>query len=255
MSTTVRPGLSAGLIQLLLTLFAGVVVLLTIALVVMGFRLRSARAAGEANALRADSTAAVLDTTRRVLLSERDRVRLLGDSAQALERRVVQLSAVTPDDFDRATRRTSVVRGGIAVTPGRVVTEASGASSVAAGDVREAVFHVDSSSAGATARFVADVAVRVPPPPVAATLRLDVALSPIVLRPRVQCGAPDAGGVRPASIAVIAPAGVTLDVLASEIDVRACNPEFGRPTGVRVPLGVAVSGALVAALTAVLLTR
>ena len=227
------------------------VAVLSLALVAgaLTFQLHRTRAAAAANALRADSLSAANDTMRAVALSARDRARILGDSLQAMERRGVQLASVAPDALDKATGRTSVARAHITVTPHIVTTTATSTpTTVATNDVREAAFHVDSSHAVASPRFTADVAVRVPPPPSAASMRLAVALEPITLSPRVQCGAPDAGGIRPASLAVVAPVGVTLDVAPLDVDVHACNPEFGRPTGVRVSLGTASLMALGAAL-------
>jgi hypothetical protein len=228
-----------------------IVAVLAIELVVSRVELAHNRATSASNALRADSLAAALDTTRAIALSLKSRNAILGDSLQALERRAVQVAAVDRDALDKATGRTSVVRTGITVTPGTVKTEALGASTVSADSVRMAVFHVDSSAAVGSTRFVADVVTRIPPPPALASLSLSLKLEPIHLEPRIQCGAPDAGGVRPASLAVLAPVGVTTTLEPLTIDVHACNPDFGRPTGIRVPLGtVGLLLGITAAITA-----
>lgn len=232
----------------LVALGLALLVMLLGAIAVQTWRLQRALDAGEQNGLRADSLAAVVDTTRVTVLRERDRARILGDSLQAVERRGVQVTDPARDDFDRATGRSSVARGGISVTPDRIITTStSGLSTVDSTDVRRAEFRIDSSAAVASPRFTAEAAVTMPAPPAAAELALDVQLMPIVLRPRVQCGAPDPAGIRPATMAVVGPLGYDLEVLPLDVDVRACNPDFGRPKGMRVGLGTVGFVALVAA--------
>jgi len=226
-------------------------------LIVSRIQLAHARSAAETNALRASNAVAERDVSRTTALRAADSARLLGDSLRAVERLVVQAPrGLKPDAFDKATGRTSVVHGGVTVTTGPVSTTAvSTSSTVSASDVRSALFHVDSSAARASVRFVADVRVDVPPPPKPGVLKLDVSFPPVTLDARQQCGPPDAAGVRPATLAVVAPVGMSVTVNRFEADVHGCNPDFGRPGGVRVPLTVAVGGALVAALVTAIFTR
>lgn len=214
------------------------------AIVVSRLQLHNARKAGEANALRADSISAVADTTRKTALRARDSVKLLGDSLAAVERRGVQLAGVPRDRFDKATDRTSVARGSVTVLNGPIKTVATSSPTSESDDVRSASFHVDSSRAIGSTRFIAQVDVTAPKPPLLATLKLGVTLPPIELEPRIQCGSPDAGGIRPATLAVVAPRGVDVTIGTLAIDVHACNPDFGRPRGIRVPLWVAAGGVL-----------
>lgn len=203
------------------------------------------RRAHEDASLRASNAIAERDVSRKAVLSAADAVKILGDSLQAVERLGVQRpgSGIKPDAFDRATDRTTVVRGGISVTPGAInITTVA-----VARDSSTIRFHVDSSLAHLGPRYVADATVTIPPRPAMPTLQLGVRFSPIVLEPRIQCG-PPIDGIRPATMAVLGPAGVPLEVQPLELNVRVCNEDFGRPTGIRVPLstaGLVSAGALV----------
>lgn len=194
------------------------------------------RRAHEDASLRASNAIAERDVSRKAVLSAADAVKILGDSLQAVERLGVQRSGggVKSDAFDRATDRTTVVRGGISVTPGSISTT----TVAVARDSSTVTFHVDSSVAHLGPRYVADAVVTIPPRPALPTLRLGVTFSPIVLEPRIQCG-PAVDGIRPATMAVLGPAGVPLEVRPLELNVRVCNEDFGRPTGIRVPLSTA----------------
>ena len=226
-----------------------VVLALVVGLGISRWQLSRARAAQEKSALRASNAIAERDVSRKAVLSAADALKILGDSLQAIERLGVQRDGggVRRDAFDRATGRTSVVRGGISVTPGAISTTTTGVVRDTA-DVRIAVFHVDSSGARVGPRYVADATVNVPRPPAAASLRLGVTFSPIAISPRIQCG-PAVDGIRPATLAVLGPAGVALEVQPLELNVRVCNEEFGRPKGIRIPIGTVgllAGGALVA---------
>lgn len=225
--------------------FAGVIVALLLAIGISRWQLHRAQAAGEKNALRASNAIASADVTRKTALSQRDALRILGDSLRAVERLAVQQpKGPARDAFDRATDRTSVARGDVTVQPRRIdATAASSPTTQLEGDVRSAHFEVDS------ARYKATVDVEVPKPPLVATLRLGVSLPPIRLQPRWQCGKPDAGGIRPATLALIAPEGYEVTIGPLEADVHQCNPAFGKPRGLRVPLwtvGAAAGAGLVA---------
>jgi hypothetical protein len=208
-------------------------------LAISRWQLHRERSAHENAELRADSLEAVNDVSRRAVLSAADAMRILGDSLQAMERRGVQLAGgVKTDAFDRATGRTSVVRGGVTVTPSAIVTTTTSSqpTRVDSVDVRIAVFHVDSSGARAGPRYVADARVEVPAPPRAASLALGVRLLPIALSTRIQCGEA-VNGIRPASMAVIGPTGYNLEVEPLQLNARVCNEDFGRPKGLRIPIG------------------
>lgn len=242
--------------RLLAYAIVALVVVLAAALAVSVYRLHRERAAHERDGVRADSVLAAGDTMRAVLLRERDRAALLGDSLQAMERRSVQLIDPKRDALDNATGRTSVLRGHVDVTPGTIHTTAgSSSATVSDSGVRSATFHIDSSAAASGPRYTADASVTVPLAPASATLALDVRFVPITLSPRLQCGAPDASGIRPATLGVIAPAGVTLAIGTSDVDVHACNPDYGRPSGIRVSLTTAALLASAAALATAIVLR
>jgi hypothetical protein len=175
-------------------------------LAISRWQLHRERSAHENAELRADSLEAVNDVSRRAVLSAADAMRILGDSLQAMERRGVQLAGgVKTDAFDRATGRTSVVTR-------------------------------RSSDLRAGPRYVADARVEVPAPPRAASLALGVRLLPIALSTRIQCGEA-VNGIRPASMAVIGPTGYNLEVEPLQLNARVCNEDFGRPKGLRIPIG------------------
>jgi hypothetical protein len=225
--------------------------------IVMTVKLKHAQAASASNALATSNAIAERDVSRAVSLARKDSIKIFGDSLHASERLAVQpAKPIKSDALDRATNRKSVARGSVTVTPGNISTSASSSpTTLLSDDVRSAHFHVDSSGSVAGPRYVADADVKVPPPPAAATLALGVTLSPITLSPRIQCGPPDRAGVRPATLLVEGPAGVPIGVGRTEVDVHTCNPDFGRPTGIRVPLTFAVLLALASATAAALLTH
>lgn len=246
-------------LNLLGWLVAAAVAFLLAWAIVASVRLHFAQKAAADNALRASNAIAERDVSRKAMLSAADAVKILGDSLQAVERLAVQTPrGIARDRFDRATDRTSVVRGGVTVTTGPIHTTATSDSSStsAAGDVRSASFHVDSSAARASVRFLADVRVDLPPPPKPGVLLLGVTFPAVTLQARQQCGPKDAAGVRPASLAIVAPLGMTVTVDRFEADVHGCNPDFGRPGGIRIPVVYALGFGLVTALaTAVLMGR
>lgn len=231
------------------------IVVLVGALVWSRWQLNRQKGAYETLALEKSNAIAERDVSRKAVLSAANAVKILGDSLQALERLGVQrgTDGVRRDDFDRATGRTSVVRGGISVTPGEILTRTVSRPTTDSLDVRIAVFRVDSSGARAGPRYVADARVEMPRPPAAASLNLGVRLLPIALSPRIQCGEA-VNGIRPATMAVIAPVGVAVEVQPLELNARVCNEDFGRPRGWRIPIGWAgglaavafVAGAVVA---------
>lgn len=236
-------------------IFAGVILALLAVVGISRWQLHRSQAAAEKNALAASNAIAARDVTRAVALSRRDSLRILGDSLHAVEHLGVQQPKLSSSPLDRATNRTSVARGSVTVTPGRIVTSAVASSSTDSSDVRSATFHVDSSKARSSTRFVADVAVAIPRPPTQASLRLGVTLPPIELEPSLQCGKPDAGGIRPATLAIVAPNGIDVVVRSLELDVHACNPGFGKPRGIRVPLWVAGAGIGLGFVGGVILSR
>lgn len=233
------------------TLVAIVILALLVWLAISRIQLARERRAHENAELAVSNAIAERDVSRRAVLSAAESMRILGDSMQALERLGVQRGdGIRRDDFDRATDRTSVVRGGITITPGTITTTTT--STTATTD--SLVFHVDSSSARAGPRYVVDAIVKTPPAPAAASLQLGIRFSPIVLSPRIQCGEA-VNGIRPASMAVIAPTGVAVEVERLELNARVCNEDFGRPKGWRIPVGWAAGLAGAAFVAGVVVAR
>lgn len=237
-------------------LLVGLLVLVLVgALAWSRWQLHREQQAHENAALAASNAIAERDISRKAVLSAADAMKILGDSLAAYERLGVQRAGgVKTDALDKATGRTTVVKGGITVKPGTIstTTTSSQPTTTDALDIRVAVFHVDSSGARAGPRYVADARVQVPRPPAAASLTLGVKLSPIALAPRIQCGnAVD--GIRPATMAVIAPVGVDITVEPLELNARVCNEDFGRPRGLRIPIGWAGGLAATAFVAGVLL--
>jgi hypothetical protein len=238
------------------------VILLIVALVgwlaVSRWQLHRERTAHENAELARTNAIAERDVSRKAVLSAADAMKILGDSLQAIERLGVQrgTEGVKSDAFDRATGRTSVVRGGVTVTPGAIVTTTTSSSPtrVDSVDVRIAVFHVDSSGARSGPRYVADARVEVPAPPAEARLQLGVRLLPISLSTRIQCGEA-VGGIKPATMAVLGPAGVELEVQPLQLNARVCNEDFGRPKGWRVSVGWVGAAAAVGFVAGVLVVH
>ena len=175
-----------------------IIVLLALALRLEQRRVHDARTHAAAASLRASNIVAERDSTRDVALENAKVAALLGDSLRVVERRVLQV-AQRNDALDRALRRERLARyqGSVAVDSLRRTVVA--APVAGDGGVRRATFRVRQ----APYTVLADV--EIVERPDSARLAVQVALDPIHVDARVTCAAPDADGIRSASIVASTP--------------------------------------------------
>ena len=194
----------------------GAIVALTMMLGVTHCRLAKVLERSAATALRADSAAAALDTTRRLELGQ-----VLGDSLAAFARRSIQQPQLD-DAVDRALRAHGVeLRRAMTVLEATVdrlaVQLASSGSPVEdTAGTRRARFTIDEPAYQGTAD------VTVPRPPAAATLDLDVGVRPVVIDLRHGCGPVSPDGIRPAIVNATTPRWLTLTFRRVEQDPGVC---------------------------------
>ena len=166
------------------------------------------RHAAEA-ALSASNLAARRDTTRTV-------AHVLGDSVRLFERRIVQV-VQRRDALDAALRTERAARYDLtAVVDSLQRSLAAVTAEDAAHRTRLADFDVRQAPYSIAAR------VEVPAPPDSAKLFLRVALDSIPLEARVNCSAPDAGGIRTASLTTSAPRWATVRLRRLEQSPDVC---------------------------------
>lgn len=221
---------------------AALVAALVLALGVSRCQVTREREARAAAALRADSIDAENDTTRRVLMSERERVRLLGDSLAVVERRAVQVPQIQ-SALDSALGRERILKADLAavvreshtVTGGTVTestdnTRATGreADSVAVGQVTVRRGSFDVRDEPYTARAI----VELPAPPARGSIDLRIRLDTARISVRPGCGAPDASGIRPATVAVSGPVWLGITLERVEQDPSLCRSPALVPRGV-----------------------
>jgi len=161
-------------------------------------------------ALRADKAEALADTTRRLV------THTAADRA-LWQRRAVQ-EAQRADSVDRElglTRKAyvaaTVTIRGLEAAAHAPVTEDSSA--------RRATFHVREVP------FTAEATVALPPPPAAGDLQLRIALDPIPLDLRLECGAAEGGGVHQASAVLSGPPWATVQLGRVEQAPEVCSPK------------------------------
>lgn len=176
-------------------------------------RLDHLRQRAATSALAASNAAAARDTTREVVL---------GDGRRVAERRVEQ---VTPRTYGTrwapgiAHLARYVVRGTIDTLHASATADSAGLPRGEHFHVRQAPYTVDADVTGARAD--------------SARLALTVTLDTLSLEARVRCAAPDADGIREATIAVTGPAWAHVQLGRVEQDPALCrSPALAsRPPG------------------------
>lgn len=220
---------------------AALVAGLVMALGVSRCQLAKAREAGASAALRADSIDAENDTTRRAMLSERDRARLLGDSLAVVERRAVQAPQIQTA-LDKALKRERILRADLAAvvreshtTTAGTVTETRDtvrdptrrdADSVGVGLVRRGSFDIRDEP------YTARAIVELPAPPARGSIDLSIRLDTARISVRPGCGPPDASGIRPATVAVSGPVWLGIALTHVEQSPDLCRSPALAPRGV-----------------------
>lgn len=181
-------------------------------------RLDRAGKRADSNAARADSIAAVNDTTRvisgRALTALQ---KLYGDSVRGFERRVLQLQP-QKDALDRALERSTTANATLTARVRELEANATSSGSVTTtpeGD-RKADFHVrqEPYTVGASVTLPASGPGR---------MAVRVALDSATIRPRLQCGQP-VGGYSPASVILTTPDWLSVRVDSVQQSPDICNP-------------------------------
>lgn len=180
------------------------VVILLGASAVEGWRLRRAEGRAGQLALAADTLKAHADTSHRLILAQRDSLKLLGDSLSGVQRRVVQV-AQRADALDKALKEERIALSELTAqvrslsvrlaSTGNVVTDT-------ASGTRSAHFDVDTVPYKGTA----DVSLPRTGP---GTLNLHISLPPAPIGLRLGCGAA-VDGIRPATATATGPPWLTL---------------------------------------------
>lgn len=194
--------------------------------------------AGEA-ALAASNEVARNDSSHRVLL--RRVVEVLGDSVQAVQRRVVQVLQKA-DDLDKALKLDRIAVATLTATVATLTTAVHAPPAHDSGGTRIAeVTH-------RAVPFTIDARAELPPPPDSARWRFRVALDPIDLRLRLGCGRVDSFGIRPASVLLTGPTWAQLALGPAEQSPDLCpSPALAKP-GVSRAKWFAIGGGTVAGL-------
>lgn len=217
----------------------GVVLVAVVFLSIQSWRLRSAQQAAAAAALRADSTAAAVDTSRQLA---RQALAVLGDSLAGAERRVIQ-QRQRADQLDRALGRER-----IALANATIRIRGLEATLASTGPVRDSTVGADSSVrvADFTVRqppFTVEATAALPPRPFPGSLRLGITLDPVPVQLRLGCGAADAGGIRPASATLLGPPWAALELGRVEQSAELCrSPALARKGPSRLKWAVIGAG-------------
>lgn len=187
-----------------------------------GLRVRLARVEAQREwiSFHADSISAASDTTRMILLLERDRERLLfGDSIALVQKLVLQIQQ-RRDSLDRLLRleRRALLSLTATVDSLRAVVTSRGPVTETPEGVRSATFQVDSVP------FHGSVSVQLPRPPASGSLALNIGIAPATFNVRLSCGVAPAGStVRPATVTTSGPNWLTMTLGRLEQDPEICN--------------------------------
>lgn len=208
---------------------AAFVAALLVTIAWQAYRLRDWQHVAGANALRADSIAAVNDTTRVIALTSAERQAAhLGDSIVIVARAAEQSVSVLNDALDHALKANKIVgdslRLAVAQLHARAVAEVtnsapSEASASLAGqnDTLKAVFNVRQPP------YTARAAVWLPRRG-NGELSLDVSVDSAALSLRIDCSAsPNAGGIKSAQAVVSAPAWLSVKLARVEQSADLCR--------------------------------
>lgn len=195
----------------------GVATILLVALLVVGWRLDRANARGRKAGLAADSLAAALDTSKRIELSRRDSIRILGDSMTAVGRRSFQV-AQRNDALDRAQGldRTAIAELRAAVRDLAIKVGSSAPVVVDDKGTRSATFVIDSTPY----RGTADVAL---PATGSGSIDLRIRIDTARLALRLGCGS-STNGIRSASATLTGPPWLGMALGRVEQTPEVCNP-------------------------------
>lgn len=207
--------------------------------------LASARAEAQELALDAANANARADRSHPVLLSARDRARILGDSLAAVARLAEQVP-VLRTALDRATaqipRITADFQAQLDTLRARVASQAPVTRDSA--DVRRAQFRVRQIP------FTVDVEAALPPPPAPGLAQVRVAVDPVHVQGRLGCSEAAHHGVRAASLTLITPTWLHATIDSVHQDPAVCGSLAPPPAPARCQpaavggIGISVAGDL-----------
>lgn len=167
-------------------------------------RLNAERSRGAIAALRATNLVAERDSTRDVALANRAIAKFLGDSLRLVERQVLQV-AQRRDALDDALGRERRGRYALSVAMQALDrTARAPATNDSANGMRRASFAVRQPP------YTVAAEVEMPERPDTLRLSIRVALDPIHMDARLSCSAPDAQGIRSATVVAAAPSWATV---------------------------------------------
>lgn len=195
------------------------------------------------NAFRADSTAAVNDSTRS--MSDKTK-KIFGDSLQGVERRALQ-AEIQRDALDKTLGRVTQALTTVTVALKELKTSGVTSRVVESGDLRTAHFEVDSIPFHATAT------VSLPPAPAPGRFSLVVKLDSAKIGVRIQCGKANATGIRPATVGVTTPPWLDAQIVNPIFTPDVCNAE--KQKGWRIPWWTAPAGFAVGGLVGMAVKR
>lgn len=190
---------------------------LLVAAIVLGWRLDRANARERKAGLAADSLAAALDTSRRVMLSTRDSIKILGDSMTAVGRRSFQVGQRN-DALDRAQGldRVAIANLEAAVRALSIKVGSAAPVSTDSMNTRTATFVIDSTPYHGTA------AVSLPAEG-AGSIDLRLRIDTARLGVRLGCGE-STNGIRSASATLTGPPWLGMALGRVEQAPEVCNP-------------------------------
>ncbi len=203
---------------------------LFIIVVGLGIYVDHLKGANRALALRSYNDSAALDTSRRVALSRKDSMAILGDSLAAVTKLAIQVRQ-SRDKLDKALgeekkasavlslRLDSLTAHQVQSTGGVIVTH----DTVAGTDTRSATFHVERPA------WTADAKVQLPAAG-AGSLDLGVFIRPIPLALRIGCQDANSDGIRPARVTAVSQTGVAVKIDSASTDPGVCQPQAGQRT-------------------------
>lgn len=193
---------------------------IAVALVVRDCSSRGPKSRADAAERRADSIAAILDTSRQLSGAQLASVRkLYGDSVRAAERRVLQV-APKRDNVDKELDRLTTANAVLTAKVRELTATALGAVTAdsATGD-RTADFHIRQEP------YTVDASVRLPPTG-SGRLNVKVAIDTARIVIRNQCGRD--GVFKPATLLVVSPDWLPIRVDSAQSDPAHCNPPRAR---------------------------
>jgi hypothetical protein len=203
--------------------------LATVVIIVLCSWIGHLNSAGTALALRAYNDSARLDTTRRVLLTERQARKILGDSLQAVTR-LAEQRTLQRDELDKALRQERKVSLALSLSIDTLRAKAATSTApvridtVNGQETRHAVFHVEQSE------YSAQLGVSLPAAGSGTLDSLTVVVKPARIGIRIGCQDKNGDGIRPARVTATTPPWMHLTFDQAQQDPDVCQSQSGQRT-------------------------